>query len=37
VFTEALINSWINWKRTNEINELALRPHPHEFALYYDS
>ncbi len=37
VFTEELINSWINWKRANEIKEIALRPHPHEFALYYDS
>ena len=37
VFSEDLINSWITWKRTNEIDELALRPHPHEFALYYDS
>ncbi len=37
VFTEELINSWINWKRNKEIKEIALRPHPHEFALYYDS
>jgi glutamine synthetase len=36
VFTEDLINSWISWKQDNEIAELALRPHPHEFALYYD-
>jgi glutamine synthetase len=36
VFTEDLINSWISWKQENEIAELALRPHPHEFALYYD-
>ena len=37
VFSEALIQSWIDWKRNEEIAELALRPHPHEFALYYDS
>lgn len=37
VFTQSLIDSWIGWKRENEISELALRPHPHEFALYYDS
>ncbi len=37
VFTESLIDSWINWKRDNEISQIALRPHPHEFALYYDS
>jgi glutamine synthetase len=37
VFTEALIDSWITWKRDEELAPLALRPHPHEFALYYDS
>lgn len=37
VFTEGLVESWINWKRDEELAEMALRPHPHEFALYYDS
>ena len=37
VFTDDLIQTWINWKRENELQPLALRPHPHEFALYYDS
>jgi glutamine synthetase len=37
VFTDDLIQSWINWKREEEIDPIALRPHPHEFALYYDS
>ncbi len=37
VFTEDLVQSWITWKREEEIAELALRPHPHEFNLYYDS
>jgi len=37
VFTDDVIQTWINWKRDNELKELALRPHPHEFALYYDS
>jgi len=37
VFTEDVIETWINWKREKEINEIALRPHPHEFHLYYDS
>jgi len=37
VFTEDLIEAWINWKRENEIKELSLRPHPYEFHLYYDS
>jgi len=37
VFAEDLIRSWIDWKRDDEIDPMALRPHPHEFALYYDS
>ena len=37
VFTDDLIETWIKWKRENELDELALRPHPHEFSLYYDS
>ena len=37
VFSEALIQSWINWKRSEELDPLALRPHPYEFHLYYDS
>ncbi len=37
VFNPSLIESWISWKRNEEIAELALRPHPHEFNLYYDS
>ncbi len=37
VFTEDLIETWISYKRENEIDEFRLRPHPYEFALYYDS
>ena len=37
VFTDELIRSWIDWKRAEELNPMALRPHPHEFSLYYDS
>jgi len=37
VFTEDLIEVWINWKRNEELAPLALRPHPYEFNLYYDS
>jgi len=37
VFTDDLIEGWISWKRENELNEMALRPHPYEFHLYYDS
>jgi glutamine synthetase len=36
VFTKDLIETWIEYKRTNEIDALRLRPHPYEFALYYD-
>ncbi len=37
VFTEDLVETWIEWKRENELKPLALRPHPYEFELYYDS
>jgi len=36
VFTPDLIETWIDYKRVNEIAPVALRPHPHEFELYYD-
>ena len=36
VFTAELIESWIDYKRTNEIDPVRLRPHPYEFELYYD-
>jgi glutamine synthetase len=36
VFTQDLIDTWINYKRTKEIDEVRLRPHPHEFYLYFD-
>ncbi len=36
VFTEDLIETWIEYKRTHEIDPIRLRPHPHEFELYYD-
>mgnify|MGYP000970236327 FL=1 len=36
VFTEDLIETWIDYKRTAEIDQLRFRPHPHEFELYYD-
>ncbi|WP_234808433.1 glutamine synthetase, partial [Mycolicibacter arupensis] len=31
-----VIDTWINYKRDNEITPINLRPHPYEFALYYD-
>jgi glutamine synthetase len=37
VFTDDLIEAWIDYKIENEIEPLRLRPHPHEFFLYYDN
>jgi glutamine synthetase len=36
VFTQDVIDMWISYKTENEVNPLNLRPHPHEFLLYYD-
>jgi len=36
VFTEDFIKTWISYKLDNEVNPMRLRPHPYEFALYYD-
>jgi glutamine synthetase len=36
VFTPDLIETWIDYKRSNEIMPVQQRPHPHEFELYYD-
>ncbi len=36
VFTEDVIESWIDWKMSNEVSAVRLRPHPHEFAMYHD-
>jgi glutamine synthetase len=36
VFTEELIRTYIDYKRDKEVKAIALRPHPFEFALYYD-
>ncbi|GGO92924.1 glutamine synthetase 1 [Nocardioides phosphati] len=36
VFTQDLIETWVDYKRTQEIAPVQLRPHPHEFELYYD-
>ena len=36
VFTSDLLESWIDYKRNNEIDPVRLRPHPYEFELYYD-
>jgi len=37
VFTQDIIDTWIGYKYDREVNEMRLRPHPYEFALYYDS
>ena len=36
VFTSDVIETWINLKRSKEIDEVQLRPTPHEFFLYFD-
>ena len=36
VFTQDVIDTWISYKTENEVNDVNLRPHPHEFFLYYD-
>ena len=36
VFTKDVIETWIEYKRTNEVDPIRLRPHPHEFEMYYD-
>ncbi|WP_104092401.1 type I glutamate--ammonia ligase [Arthrobacter sp. GMC3] len=35
VFTQDLIDTWIDYKREYEIKPLSLRPNPYEFELYY--
>jgi glutamine synthetase len=37
VFSEDLIRTWIDYKRENEVDPVRLRPHPAEFALYFDA
>ncbi|MET0516027.1 MAG: type I glutamate--ammonia ligase [Nitrospiraceae bacterium] len=37
VFTEDVIETWVSYKRTKEVDTLRLRPHPYEFFLYYDA
>ena len=36
VITQDVIDTWIEYKRENEVDAVNLRPHPHEFHLYYD-
>jgi glutamine synthetase len=37
VFTEDVIETWINYKRAEEVAAVRVRPHPYEFALYFDA
>jgi glutamine synthetase len=36
VFTEDLLETYIDWKRVNDVDVLRLRPHPIEYVMYYD-
>ena len=36
VFTDDAIREWIKYKREEEADPVRLRPHPHEFELYFD-
>ena len=36
VFTRDVIENWISYKRDNEVDAIRVRPHPWEFALYFD-
>ena len=36
VFTEEVLRTYVDYKRTKEVDAVRLRPHPYEFALYYD-
>ncbi len=37
VFTEDVVETWVDYKMSNEVHQMRLRPHPFEFNLYYDS
>jgi glutamine synthetase len=37
VFTPDVLETWISWKKTKEMDPMRLRPHPYEFFLYYDA
>ncbi len=36
VFTDDAVHMWIQYKRECEVEPVRVRPHPHEFELYYD-
>ena len=37
VFTADLIETWLDYKRSREVDPVRLRPHPYEFYLYFDA
>jgi glutamine synthetase len=37
VFTKDVLETWIKYKREFEVEAVRTRPHPYEFALYYDA
>lgn len=37
VFTKDLVETWIDYKKKNEVDPMRLRPHPYEFCMYYDA
>ena len=36
VFTKDVIDTWISYKRENEVEAIRMRPHPYEFCMYFD-
>ena len=36
VFTQDVLDVWIDYKRENEVDAVNMRPHPYEFFLYHD-
>jgi len=36
VFTKDVIEKWVEYKMKEEITQVRLRPHPYEYALYFD-
>lgn len=37
VFTKDLLESYIDYKRSKELIQVAIRPHPYEFSMYFDA
>lgn len=36
VFSEEILQTWMDYKKNKEVDAMRLRPHPYEFFLYYD-